>query len=111
MANERTTGQPLAATVGERLGERAREGDTAGLDRAQEVVEDLRGAGWQAGAGEARGRATGEGHARPPEGADVAARAGERTRPGKPSAPIGWAVAAGLGTWVVVGMIARAFRR
>ncbi len=108
MANERTTGQPLAAIVGERLGERAREGDTAGLDRAQEVVEDLRGAGWQAGAGEARGRATGEGRARPPGGADVAARAG---RPGKPSPPIGWAVAAGLGTWVVAGIIGRAFRR
>ncbi len=117
MANERTTGQPLAATVGERLGEKAREGDSAGIERAQAAVDDLRSSGWEARGAEAQPRErqagepwSGEGQARQREGSAAPAQPHARTARGRGSG-IGWAVAAGLGAWVLAGMIGRAFRR
>ncbi len=95
MANETRTGAPLTATVGERLEEQAHHGDTAGVDRAAAAVEDLRAGGYQEPQrGAARADARREGR-------------GERDR----TSAVAWAVAAGLGTWVVAGMLGRAFRR
>ena len=99
MANERTTRGPLTATVGERLGEKAREGDTAGVERAQAVVADLQGGG---------APPQGEAHAagaRPP----AHPRQGSRGR--ARGSGLGWALAAGLGAVVVVGIVRRAFGR
>ncbi len=99
MANERNTGERLAATVGERVEQDAREGDTAGVERAQAVVEDLREAGWNEGGAEGEGAGAEEREtSRGP--------AGRGRRSG-----IGWAVAAGVGAWIVAGMVERAFRR
>jgi hypothetical protein len=109
MANERTTRAPLTATVGERLGEKAHEGDTAGLDRAQAAVEDLRSSGWPAG-----GAAAPQGEPPPPEARRPAGRTPPRqgrTRAASRGSGIGWALAAGLATFAVVGMVRRAFGR
>ncbi len=109
MANERNTGERLTATVGERIEDDARHGERAGVDRAQAVVEDLREAGWS----EPGPRAAGAGAPRA-EGAAERSRGAARAAPPAPRrrrARIGWAVAAGVGMWIVAGMIGRTLRR
>ncbi len=100
MANETKTSAPRTATVGERLEEQAHQGDTTGVEHAAAAVEDLRAGGYAAERGrDERDRGAHE-------------RAGERTAPRAGRGPsVAWGVAAGLGTWVVAGMIGRAFRR
>ncbi len=94
MANETRTGAPLTATVGERLEEQAHEGDPSGIERAAAAVDDLRAGGYH----------------EEPSGRE---RASDRARAsrGRRDPAVAWGVAAGLGTWVVAGMIGRAFRR
>ncbi len=99
MANERDGGERLTATVGERIGEKAHEGDRAAVERAQAVVDDLRGAGWQPTPGRDEA-AAGAGTPSPRRGTRGSRRSG-----------VGWALAAGLGAWVVAGMVGRALRR
>jgi ferric-dicitrate binding protein FerR (iron transport regulator) len=97
MANEKTTRGPLTATVGERIGEKAQEGDTASLEHAQAAVDDLRRSGWE---GEAHG-----------EAGRTASRPRRSPRRGAGGSGLGWAVAAGLGTFAVIGLVRRAFGR
>jgi hypothetical protein len=92
MANETSTGAPLTATVGERLDEKAHEGETPGVDRAQAAVEDLRGGGHDE-------------REEVPRAARSARR--EHGRRGR----LGWAIAAGVGAYVAAGMVGRIFRR
>jgi hypothetical protein len=99
MSNETRVEAPLAATVGERLEEKAHQGDTTGVERAAAAVEDLRegGAGPERGAGER-------------QDADRASHRA-RARSAARGSAVAWGVAAGLGAWVFAAMIGRAFRR
>jgi hypothetical protein len=101
MSNERTPGAPLTATVREELERKQHEGEPSGLDLAERAVADL-----EAGA---RGRRAGEDRDRGPQAEGAAARPERRAPAGR--AGLGWAIAAGLGTFALIGMARRAFGR
>ncbi len=100
MANERTTAGPLTATVGERLQEHAREGAGAGVQTAQEAVEDIRRAAYEE---------------EQPQGAVATGRTPPRSSPrprrGAGGSGLGWALAAGIGTFALVRIVRRAIVR
>lgn len=96
MANETTTGAPLTATLGEQLTEKAHEGDAAAAEKLAEV-----------------GAASREREPEQPGAERAERRPRERVRRavGRQPFGLGWAVAAGLGAWVAVRLVRRAFGR
>jgi hypothetical protein len=105
MANETKSDAPLTATVGEQLTEKEHAGEPSGLDVAERAVVDAEAS--------ARG-----GTAIPQRGDEPVSRGPRRrSRPSQaaagraPRPALGWAVAAGVGTLVLAGVVRRAFGR